>query len=296
MCLKYNGNKKKMGDITDLKGNVIEPGVKPSDAAKRMRYHEDTAAAKYPELPPQEAMARYLEELLYNLKYLDFLRLKKWKLKTLKSNYELVNEVGFILFRGKKEWLDKYIRFVKLPLKEQEKLLKEVYRVAKQNTGKVYKEVASNEKLREIDVQYYISTYQKGAKVTPDFSVMGFDMFMKNSKLGNGKYDLITVIGKYSEADILSVLDKIKKHKGVVKVNVTSNRSSDFKNCWKKLGINPTLGKKLLKELELTWHHLDDLDENLESSFQLVLREVHRETSQHLGSHYEIEQLLELIK
>ena len=33
-----------------------------------------------------------------------------------------------------------------------------------------------------------------------------------------------------------------------------------------------------------TWHHLDDLDENLESTFQLVTRKSHKATIRHVGS------------
>lgn len=61
---------------------------------------------------------------------------------------------------------------------------------------------------------------------------------------------------------------------------------------WKEMGINPTLGNKITDELDLTWHHLDT---STKSSFQLVHTEVHEQTTQHLGSHFQIEQLLDLI-
>lgn len=59
---------------------------------------------------------------------------------------------------------------------------------------------------------------------------------------------------------------------------------------------SPALGSNILKKLKLTWHHLDDLDTNTKSSFQLVHTEVHEQTTQHLGSHSQIEQLLNLIQ
>lgn len=42
---------------------------------------------------------------------------------------------------------------------------------------------------------------------------------------------------------------------------------------------------KILRE-KYTWHHLDDLDKNGKSGFELIHREVHRQTKQHVGSHY----------
>ncbi|RBW59438.1 hypothetical protein DS884_06780 [Tenacibaculum sp. E3R01] len=41
---------------------------------------------------------------------------------------------------------------------------------------------------------------------------------------------------------------------------------------------------------------MDDLNTGLKSTFQLVHRKVHAKTTQHMGSFYQIEKLLELIK
>jgi len=42
--------------------------------------------------------------------------------------------------------------------------------------------------------------------------------------------------------------------------------------------------KDILKNQEYTWHHLDDLDENLKSTFQLIQRDAHEATYSHIGS------------
>ena len=289
MCWNYTGNKKVKGDVI-VDDVAIAKDLDEKQLALFMKEKADEAE----ELGT--TLDEYLVELANDIKRIDFIKSKNWILTKLRSNYELLDEIGFILFRGRKDWLDKYIKYIRLSPKEQDKLLKEAYEITEKNSGKVYKVAASNKKLSDIGVQYYIRTYQKGAKVTPDFSAMGIDMFMKSGKLGNGKYDLITAIRKYSEADVLDALNKIRKFKGSVKVNVTSNRPADFKNCWKAMGIDTSLGGKIEKHLKLTWHHLDDLDRGLNGTFQLVHSVVHHQTKQHMGSHFMIEELLKLIK
>ena len=83
-----------------------------------------------------------------------------------------------------------------------------------------------------------------------------------------------------------SIIQKIKNFDGEVKVPITGNRSLtyvDFANAWLKMGVNPSDGKKILKELELTWHHIDDLDINMQPTLQLVRKEAHAPIS-HSGS------------
>ncbi|SEC37972.1 hypothetical protein SAMN04489761_2830 [Tenacibaculum sp. MAR_2009_124] len=41
---------------------------------------------------------------------------------------------------------------------------------------------------------------------------------------------------------------------------------------------------------------MDDLDSDLKSSLQLVIREVHEQTTQHMGSHKQLKEILNLVK
>ena len=49
-------------------------------------------------------------------------------------------------------------------------------------------------------------------------------------------------------------------------------------------GIKPSDGKKLMRELKLTWHHVDDLDNSMNSTLQLITEKAHRRTLKHSGS------------
>ena len=51
---------------------------------------------------------------------------------------------------------------------------------------------------------------------------------------------------------------------------------------------------KILTKLKLTWHHLDDIDENLKGTMQLVKREIHEMTLPHMGSHVQIKTVLDI--
>ena len=42
---------------------------------------------------------------------------------------------------------------------------------------------------------------------------------------------------RVNEAQINDAINKIKKIKGEVKVNMTSDRGADFSNCWRAMGI-----------------------------------------------------------
>jgi len=50
------------------------------------------------------------------------------------------------------------------------------------------------------------------------------------------------------------------------------------------MGIKPSDGRKIMKELKLTWHHVDDLNSNMNSTLQLVTEKAHLKTIKHSGS------------
>lgn len=75
---------------------------------------------------------------------------------------------------------------------------------------------------------------------------------------------------------------------GNVKIKMTGSRELDFKQANELMGLDD------IPE-GYTWHHLDDLNENLESTMQLVESKVHKKTCPHLGSVKQIETILKLI-
>ena len=97
--------------------------------------------------------------------------------------------------------------------------------------------------------------------------------YLESSTLTN------SLIRYYDESSLKNILKNLEEP-------ITGNRSLtyvDFANAWLKMGVNPSDGKKILKELELTWHHIDDLDINMQSTLQLVRKEAHAPIS-HSGS------------
>ncbi|WP_158837820.1 hypothetical protein [Polaribacter sp. L3A8] len=119
---------------------------------------------------------------------------------------------------------------------------------------------------------------------------------LPNGRLGNGKTIKFTpppTIKGLTETEYNRILTILDGNNATVKVNVTSFRDTDFKNCWLAMGVNPNIGKALISELDLTWHHLDDLDASLKSSFQLSRGEIHEKLS-HTGSNAQIRKILGL--
>lgn len=71
--------------------------------------------------------------------------------------------------------------------------------------------------------------------------------------------------------------------KSSIKINCTFDRAKDEELAWGKLGITDKKTQVILKE-KYVWHHLDDLDENLEMTMQLVEIVAHLATRPHIGS------------
>ena len=239
-----------------------------------------------------------LESEKLNVIFKEFLAERNWKVRRTPKGkkVDLYDEnTGQVLYRGNEIGIEKYIVYTKLPNDKKKELIEELYENLLKNSNR-YNRAAAKKKLKDkgynLDVPETKWGIGIGNGVTPDFSIMGNDMFTVNGKLGNGNYDSVE---KYTGSDIEKALSIIQEKKGIVKVNVTNDRNADFSNCWKELGIEEDLGKAIEK-MDLTWHHLDDLDVDLKSSFQLVISEVHVSTYKHLGSNKQIDLLLELIE
>ncbi len=234
----------------------------------------------------------------FNAIFKDFLRERKWKVRRTPggNKIELIDEnKDIVLYRSKKEiGIEKYIKYSKLPEEKKFDLLEKMYNSISTNSNR-YRRSKAQKKLEnkgyDIDIPETNIGIGKGNGVAPDFSVMGKDMFLIDGKLGNGLYDEIE---GFSNADIEKAFKILNENNGIIKANVTSDRNADFSNCWKELGINEKLGKQIEK-MDLTWHHLDDLDSDIKSSFQLVRSEIHLQTYKHIGSNKQIQVLLNLI-
>ena len=79
--------------------------------------------------------------------------------------------------------------------------------------------------------------------------------------------------------------------KSSIKINCAFDRAKDEELAWKKFGITDEEIKKRIKD-EYVWHHLDDLDDNLEMTMQLVEKVAHKATEWHVGSVKQYERLL----
>ena len=82
---------------------------------------------------------------------------------------------------------------------------------------------------------------------------------------------------------------------GVVKINIKGSRRLDFDEAFRKMGITDRAKMDKIEEL-YTWHHMDDLTEDLTCTMQLVLKEAHTSTYTHLGSAAQAKNALSLTK
>lgn len=77
-------------------------------------------------------------------------------------------------------------------------------------------------------------------------------------------------------------LYKGQKKYGQIKIKLTGNTDFDFKQAYKKAGIDQSQIDKI--EEEYTWHHLDDFDPTTrECTMQLVQKDAHRASYKHIG-------------
>ena len=132
-----------------------------------------------------------------------------------------------------------------------------------------------------------------GTGVSPDFKnlEMASSTTPPPYTLGNGETNIIGLT-----EPLQSIIQKIRNFGGEVKVPVLGDkRKFDYINAWKKMGINPDDGEKLIKDLDLVWHHVDDIDINMNSTMQLVFEEAHYITYKHSGSVKQMDIFFDLI-
>ncbi len=54
--------------------------------------------------------------------------------------------------------------------------------------------------------------------------------------------------------------------------------------------------QEICRKMKLTWHHLDDLDDSLKSTFQLVYTPLHKRTTLHMGSNAQLLEVFNQLK
>lgn len=199
------------------------------------------------------------------------------------TKWQLVDLNGIVHCRFKltgpppKINFESYIKFKKLTIAQQDALRTSATNTFRSNVisgGNAYTTQVSH-------LGQPIPRSNAGNGVSPDFSglEMAFGSIPPPYILGNGK----TIVARLSEP-LENILQKIKIS-GEVRIPITGDRTKlDYANAWRKMGVKPSDGNKLMKELKLTWHHVDDLDNDLNSTLQLVTEKAHLKTIKHSGS------------
>ncbi|SDI61516.1 HNH endonuclease signature motif containing protein [Chryseobacterium jejuense] len=83
--------------------------------------------------------------------------------------------------------------------------------------------------------------------------------------------------------------------KSIIKIKIMGSRKLDFKESFRLMGITDgKVIKTILKDY--TWHHLDDLTEDMVCTMQLVLKEAHEATYTHYGSAGQLKKTIPLKK
>jgi hypothetical protein len=117
-------------------------------------------------------------------------------------------------------------------------------------------------------------------------------VYKPNKAIKNG-YDVPkSSVGKTS-ADFRNTPYLYDHPKSSVKIQLTGSSSKDEQLAFELMGITE---KKLIKKImqSHTWHHLDDMDEGLNCTMQLVKRNAHKGISKHLGGVLQFETIINI--
>jgi len=203
--------------------------------------------------------------------------------------HEFVDLEDIIHFRAEKLGppprfnLEGLIKFKKLTLAQQQAKINEAIDIFRQGTVKY------NTPVTYQGITIPISSYDNILGMGPDFKNLGMAFDSPGSFnlgiMGNMNSTQISQLQNKLTEPLSSIINKIKAFPEGVKVPIIENtRTIDYKNMWKKMGINPNDGKRIQKELRLDIHHVDDLDINLSTTLQIVSYDAHRITKSHSGS------------
>jgi hypothetical protein len=125
--------------------------------------------------------------------------------------------------------------------------------------------------------------------MAPDFGGLGMAFDPPGSfnlgTMGNMTSAQLAQLQSELSQPLSSIIEKIKAKPDGVKVPIIEGtRDIDYRNMWRKMGIDPKDGIVLKFHLELEIHHLDDLDINLQTTLQIVTDKAHDVTKSHSGS------------
>ncbi|AWM13598.1 hypothetical protein DI487_06795 [Flavobacterium sediminis] len=165
-------------------------------------------------------------------------------------------------------------RFTKKTLKSNIDLLDEagntLFRLAKEDYESFinFAKKTSKERKKIID-EVNLKLNSNGKKYNPrNARLKGYEV--PKSKVG-------------ASPDFSTAPKYLYNDKSIVKIQIKSERNLDFIESFKVMGITDKKTMKVILK-DYTWHHLDDLNSELECTMQLVLREAHEATYGHFGS------------
>lgn len=275
-----SSTKKGKFDLTDTDGNVLDVNLSELEVSKKMEAY--TKAAKKEGVSVGTYIKKkVLDEkvVLYtnkNRKFLNDNNLEVIRRSGSTKNIELIDvNTNFIKAFGEKN-IDKFILLNKNINKN--KLIKEGKLALKNDVNKKHL-IYNQSKTPEIPTSEF--------GTSPDFE--GLNAWKKNGHLGDG------IVPENGIEDLANISKYIENNNGKIKTFVTGNRSADFKNCWRAMGVTDekliNKYQKISENIGLTWHHLDDLDIDLKGTFQIVITDLHVSTINHMGSFAQLKQI-----
>ncbi len=189
----------------------------------------------------------------------------KLGVKFMRKNVDIIDESGFVIFRGSEDDVRRYLRWREAAPEARIADFRGIHVRMNQNRAIKYNRSATRQEFRVPESR------PPAAGTAPDFA--------GTSHLFPGG-------------------------KSVVKINLTGSRSIDFIQAFRKMGLEwvdktPGGGRAQIKAIlkDYTWHHVDDVDPNtLSGTMQLISKEAHNATISHFGGCHQVRALLGLTK
>jgi hypothetical protein len=199
-----------------------------------------------------------------------------------------------VIYQGVPDRVHSYLKAEQLLPLEREALRSKAYDIARNSSQKFNLKIANGKIYDEFG--FKIRRSKLGSRTLPTFRNLGLKMFIRNSKLGNGRYDRVIKSG-FSLKQIENAVEKIKANKGIaINIRLTGNRRQDFNYVWDSWGIPRNLGNALYDNLYITLHHMDNVKLNYRGTFELVHTDLHDLTIPHTGNFGILGIMLDLIE
>lgn len=185
--------------------------------------------------------------------------------KFMRKNVDLIDESGFIVFRGSEDDVRRYLQWRNATPEARIADFRGVHVKMNQNDVIKYNRAGTKQEFRVPESR------PPAAGTAPDFA--GSPHLYPGGK-------------------------------SVVKISLTGSRSVDFIQAFRKMGlewkdVTPGGGRDKIKAIlkDYTWHHVDDVDPlTLSGSMQLISKEAHNATISHFGGCHQVKALLGLSK